>query len=731
MIKKYALPAGLCLLLSLSSFAQISQRTIDKTNCREGEEVEYCLTHKKMHELLKDPANQKFTLENELLQEQSRKAVANGVEKGIVYKIPVVFHVLHNNGIENISRAQIEDAVSILNRDFRRLNDDAATVATPFQGMPSDVEIEFVLATKAPNGACFSGITRTRHALALDGEDGGDQVDAIVAGNDVYQGQWPGNKYMNIFVCGEIGGAAGYTTKPWMSNMTNGIWILYNYVGSIEHSNTTKSRAMTHEVGHWLNLDHTWGGNNNPGNASSCSTDDDVDDTPVCIGVTSCQLSGNTCDDLNTAGGVSSSWGTNVIDNVENYMDYSYCSKMFTPGQKTRMRAALLSSVGGRSNLWTTSNLNATGATGAPATLCKTDFTMDKTIVCAGDSIVFTDETYNAATGWNWTTTGGTPASSTDQHPVITYNSPGTYSVTLSATDGSTTDVETKSMVINVLPAGASLPFYDGFESYTTLASSGKWFVDDINESNPFTLVNGVAHSGTKSVKLSNFNETGSGTDELSSTTIDLSSLAPTDNMTMSFRYSYKKKTSSNSEVLKIIVTSNCGDTWITRKTISGGTLSSLTTSSAWTPSSTSDWTTVHVTSITSAYFSPNFRFKFRFEGSGGNNLYLDDINLYSGDPSETIISAGINEQNSLLSDIGAYPNPTDGALNVHFSIPTNEKVELSIQDITGKIAQSQTVLAKTGSNLVMLDNDDLSAGLYFLSVRMGSNQRTIQFVVK
>ena len=123
------------------------------------------------------------------------------IEKGVVYKIPVVFHVLHNNGPENISDEQILDALSIMNRDFRLLNQDANNVQPEFQGMPTDVEVEFLLATKAPNGQCFKGITRTVNAITNNGADGGDQVDAIIAGNDVYNGAWPGNRYLNIFIC--------------------------------------------------------------------------------------------------------------------------------------------------------------------------------------------------------------------------------------------------------------------------------------------------------------------------------------------------------------------------------------------------------------------------------------------------------------------------------------------------------------------------------------------------
>ncbi len=112
------------------------------------------------------------------------------------------------------------------------------------------------------------------------------------------------------------------------------------------------SRALTHEVGHWLNLEHLWGPNNNPGTGSSCSSDDYVDDTPRCIGVTSCNLNSNSCsNDV-----IDGYWNSDVVDNVENYMEYSSCNKMFTNGQKNRMRAAMVSSIG--TSIWTTNNHN-------------------------------------------------------------------------------------------------------------------------------------------------------------------------------------------------------------------------------------------------------------------------------------------------------------------------------------------------------------------------------------
>ena len=535
MNSKISIAFSFVLFSFFTLFSQV-KRTIDPTNVRDGEQVEYCIQHKKMAALMQNPD---YVLQKQQDDIEFAKALKKAQPKGVVYRIPIVFHVLHNNGVENISDEQIMDQLAILNRDFRKQNADTATVQSDFVGMPTDAEIEFVLATKAPNGTCFKGITRTMNALSYDGADGDAQVTAIRNGNDVFNGSWPGNKYLNVFICGEIGGAAGYTTNPsgWSgTSMTNGIWILHDYVGSIGTSSVGTSRAFTHEVGHWLNLSHTWGGNNNPGNASSCSTDDGVDDTPNCIGVTSCLINANTCNSVN------SFWSYDVRDNVENYMDYSYCSKMYTGGQVDRMRAALQGTITGRFNLWQSANLTATGATG-DVYLCKAQFTTDRTTICLGDSIQLFDDSYNVVSGWNWEVTPATGwtfasgSAANSQNPTINFSQPGLYTVKLTATDGSATDDEIKNNYIRVLPDPSVLPYWEGFESYSTLTNVNNWEVYNPNNNNAWTIENTTGHSGAQCAKLVNFGQGVGSVDELTSAPIDLSVIPPTGTVTLSFRY--------------------------------------------------------------------------------------------------------------------------------------------------------------------------------------------------
>lgn len=755
-----------------------------------GEPVKYCSQHTKHAELMQNPQYaQQYTIDQEILRQNEELLANSAPTRGTVYKIPVVFHVLHNGGPENISREQILDGLAIMNRDWRKQNADTATVVAEFRDRIADIEIEFVLATKAPNGACFQGITRTRNALTSDGSDGGAQVNAIVAGNDVYNGQWPGNKYMNVFICQEIGGAAGYTTKPssWSgSAMTNGIWILSDYVGSIGTSSEYTSRTLTHEAGHWLNLSHTWGDTNDPGLADNCDTDDGVTDTPNTRGVTSCNLNENFC-------------GPRA--NVENYMDYSYCSKMFTEGQKIKTRAALNSSVGGRNNLWTTANLAATGADGN-LYLCEADFYSNKTSVCIGEEISFTDASFNKVTNWSWTFEGANISSSTEQNPTVIYTSPGVHAVTLTASDGSTTKTTTKTAYVRVFPQSEPIPFFDGFENYTTLVNNTKWDVENLQNNQTFDINTATSFGGAKCVKINNYNQASGSEDQLIGSPLDLSTVTSATNATMSFKFSYRKKNSANTEKLQVSISKDCGSTWSIVKNLSGTTLGTTVNTNAWTPSLPSDWTTVHVTNISSTFWVENFMYKFTFISTGGNNLYLDNINIYPGsssdapvlldtdndgitndsdpdddgdgvddltdalpyDPTETTDTDGdgtgnnadtdddndgvldsddpapldpllplasLTEKTNTHQDFIIMPNPTDNEFAIEYTSSTYENTIIELIDPLGKVVQRQHVNSSPGNNLVFMSAESYSSGLYLVKMTINNKTKFKRLIIK
>lgn len=720
-------PLLLFAITILSQFGFSQQHEIDYGNVRDGESVEYCRTHKEMKKFLLNPAYMKlYAADQAMLKAREEQMAQEKSTRGTVYTFPVVFHILHDGGNENISREQIEDAMAILNRDYRLQNIDANNVASAFQGMPSDVEIEFKLATKAPNGACFSGVTRTQNALTFDGSGGTflpgtPQVDAIVAGNDIFQGTWPGDEYLNIYVVAEADGAAGYTTNPnsWSaSSMYNGIWILHNYTGSIGTSSSFRSRALTHEVGHWLNLSHTWGPNNNPGNSASCSDDDQVTDTPNTVGVTSCSLTESTCGPL---------------ANVENYMDYSYCSKMFTAGQATRMRAATTSSI--RSNHWSATNLTNVGAVANPP-FCAANFFAERYTICEGETLNFTDDSYNGTvTGWDWTFTGGTPAVSTDQNPAIVYDTPGTYAVSLTATDGSTSFSETKNTYITVLPStGINLPIYEGFENATSIPNAD-WYVENPNNDVAWQITTTASATGGKSIRLNNYSNNEDGElDELVSHAFDLSNMA---SVTMTFNYAFSKKNSSvNSDKLQVLASDDCGATWAVRKSIATSQLPTnggAIVQSTFVPAA-DEWKEISVTSLVGSYLADRLRFKFVFTSGGGNDIYIDDINIYGTDTTGNQVGSPTIITEFISNDaVNVYPNPADDNISISIDLSNREDIlSVGVYDLLGKKVLSVYEGSEiAGQHIYNASTKDLSTGMYLVLINNGKNSVSQKLIVK
>ena len=675
----------------------------------------WCGTAKRMNDMWADPQQSQILLEDEQIRLNESNHPVNA-PKATIYNVPVVFHILHNGGPENISEAQIFNALEVINRDFRKQNADTAEVVSMFKPIIGDVEVEFLLATNAPDGSCFRGFTRTRSPLTFEGDDGGGQVNAVRNGNDVYQGNWPSNKYLNVYVIADAGGAGGYTNYPsnWnLGDMSNGIWILHTQFGEIGTSGLSAGRSLTHEIGHWLNLPHTWGSSNTPGLASNCNTDDGVNDTPLTIGVPGgCPLTQDDC---------------GPIANVQNYMDYALsCQSMFTNGQVSRMRTAIESGIGGRNNLWKASNLSATGA--GEMTLCKADFSANKTVICAGDVIQFNDLTYNSVNGWTWSFDGGIPTNSTEQNPSVTYSQPGVYEVELMATDGFSSNTESRLAYITVLNAASSLPFHESFENYTSLNGINEWIVENPGNDAKWEITTDAAFTGSKSVKLANFGQTSNDIDELFAASVDLSGVSET-NTTLSFRYAYRKRNTTDYEKLSVHFSGNCGATWSQKKTIPGSLLGNIITTTSWTPESASDWVTIHITNFNASFMTSDFRYKFMFQSDGGNNLYLDDINIYEGDPSDVIV-VGLEELTD-VKNVSLYPNPSAGEVNLNFSTSLNQSVEVGIFDLAGNEIQRKVIQAKTGQNLVMLNTDNCAKGMYFVKLKTGSSQQMLQFVKK
>jgi hypothetical protein len=132
---------------------------------------------------------------------------------------------------------------------------------------------------------------------------------------------------------------------------------------------------------------------------------------------------------------------------------------------------------------------------------------------------------------------------------------------------------------------------------------------------------------------------------------------------------------------------------------------------------------------ITSDYWVDNFRYKFQFEGSGGNNFYLDDINIYLGAQSNDIV-LGIEESVS-LNDLVLYPNPTEGELNLKFNLSAAQWTKVQITDVSGKLIETHRINGQEGDNLVVMNTSHLASGSYLISMDTPKGPKTLPFIVK
>jgi hypothetical protein len=242
-----------------------------------------------------------------------------------VRTVNTVVHVVHKTAAQNISDAQINSQIRILNEDFRKMNGDAGKVPAVFKPLQADCNIQFRLATKDIFGNATKGITRTKTNKSSFSFN--DAVkDADKGGAD----PWPARRYLNIWVCSLGGGLLGYAQFPGGPSATDGVVILNTAFGDTGTATDPfdLGRTTTHEVGHWLNLFHIWGDD-----GTGCKGSDYCADTPN-------QASENY--GKPTFPHISCKNGPNG-DLFMDYMDYvdDDAMFMFTQGQAARMNAAL------------------------------------------------------------------------------------------------------------------------------------------------------------------------------------------------------------------------------------------------------------------------------------------------------------------------------------------------------------------------------------------------------
>lgn len=428
------------------------------------------------------------------------------------YIIPVVVHVLHLGGTENISAAQVKSMVTAMNTLFGMessglsgLSSFAAfdTLVPYFNGADTVYvsgpgsqllnRFEFRLATLDPQGNCTDGINRIYTEKADDASD---------ATKFKGTGYWDRAKYFNIWTIKSFpdNSLLGYAQFPFAFGSqfpltsTDGIALLHSVVGTTGTAAGQTGATPTHEAGHWLGLFHVWG--------DACCGSDGIDDTPIHYGPDFCS-GGNpplgnppTCTVSFDNGGIKCPpslpytaecyTDTNSTDSAinaqnlvrryqvgrqwMNFMDYTSDEYqwMFSEQQYRKMNLTM-ETVEFRGSLSTDANVFATGTDDqAQASLCSAppkadlwsrdgsnDFVIKK-LICAGGDITYRDGTYNLSNPGSsahtraWDFVGGTPSTSTAIAPVVVYNTPGDYTAQLASTNAQGTSTKTWTDYIHV-----------------------------------------------------------------------------------------------------------------------------------------------------------------------------------------------------------------------------------------------------------------------------------------
>ena len=605
-------------ILTLIILAVASNLTLAQINPKK------CITTDLIKEELKNNVEYELMRQN-LINYQKKN-------KGIIYKnqplisIPVVVHVVHriqdNIGANtNISIAQIEDQLRILNEDFSKTNPEFPNPPrNTFASYAGNPELKFCLASIDPNGNQTTGVTRTSTSKSgWDADyESNDMKQASSGGID----NWDPLRYLNIWVCNLTnssggGQTLGYAYLPGLQGSNSQSWkdglvvdfMFFGTTGSV--SSSSDGRTTTHEIGHYLGLNHTFceSGGCCDNDLNSQYSWGDVDDTPatedIYFGSVNSNTSNNTCNDLS----YSNVFTNNVLDMDENYMSYASNTWMFSQGQVDAMLGTLNASTfqGGRANL---KNSSVTVNCGA---------------VISGS--------------WNCDSQGDCNDPGTGNGSYSSYND-------CLAACGCT---------------GNNLPIIEGFQNG---ALSNDWSIDNPDGSETWEINSDYGYNSSSSISIENSIYSANGEyDDLNSPMMNFTGAT---SVNLIFDYAYSLWTDPSlpqnwSDTLIILISSDCGLTWDKMWERAGAdlvTTNPIFNGTEWFPINNNDWESENI-NLNNYANKDGIMIKFRNVNQYENNLFLDNINITSNGISSV--------EEAQMSTVLVYPNPADKQIEVNY----------------------------------------------------------------
>ena len=705
----------------------------------------WCGSVEHRQELIADKPELTIVLEKRLeafnkLQEET---AWNSVKNDDHYIIPVVFHVIHEGGTENISLPQIQDQMRILNEDFARLNADTTNTPSVFAEYAGDANIEFRLAKIDPEGNCTQGVTRTYSNLTSGARN---NVKALI--------QWDPVSYMNVWVVksienfsedgGMVLGFAQFPDQLWTNADTDGIVIRHNYCGSIETGQGNYGRTLTHEAGHWLNLRHIWGDDD-------CGNDY-VNDTP-----TSQEPNYGVCDTNGDSSGGNFPYHVGTCSESSNqtitqasgemfmnYMDYSddHCMNMFSLGQGERMRSALTTY---RNDLIDESNLIATGTNNDYVAVdCApiSEFTANFTYGCTGDGFNYESNAYNtpidSISSYEWTFEGGTPSSSTEQNPSVVYNESGFFSTTLTVTNNVGSSSLTREAYVNISDDNANMtgPYFQNFESpgfpmfennptwnWTVSESEDPSWERTTEAASPnLSPIDNGENNASFRIRSSEFEQL----EEkhiLITPSIDLSDVSTP--VRAYFDLAHARRNGNSNDLLLIHISDDCGRSWTKRfekdtdeLTTNGGGNNFFD----FVPSD-SQWEEVSI-NLNNYSGEGNVMLKFEFSGEEGNWLYIDNFVVCNSN------ELFINDHP--FTELNIFPNPSKGDATIEFELYQDAEVQIALSNLYGAVLAQENFELKAAVNRIQLNEiySSLKPGVYFVQLTQNNSGITKKIVI-
>lgn len=639
--------------------------------------------------------------------------------------IPVVVHVVLSNPAQ-VTDMQVLNQLQALNLDYIAANTDISKVPPIWQSIIGNPEIQFCLAVRTPDGDPSSGITRTtttHGAFAVDGS--GRDVKYTATGGAP---GWDNTRYLNIWVCDLSGDYLGVATPPGniFPAAEDGVVVDYK---AFSTSGTAQApfnlgRTLTHEIGHFFGLRHTWADDN-----GGCTSDDGVDDTPLqgdhTYGCPTFPLTDN-CSA--TAPGIM----------FMNYMDYvnDACMYLFTTGQTDRMRNAIDAQRASliTSNGCTPVNLKARDAGIAAVSqpegyLCEAGQTPVVTLKNRGANIL-------TAVTIRYTINNGTPVNYSWTGSLASLQQTEVTLPTLTAGEGTFTF-----KAYTVLPNGAaddapendtaavtynyrrevSIPFSETFDNGSTFPPAG---FSINNPDRSFTWERGTTGSkgSNSSALMRNLGYARNDeTDDLLGPVVDASTA---DSVFLTFDVAAAAATLVTTpanpwDTLEIFVTMDCGKTLIpTGYKKYGSTLitkqSPITTE--FIPNA-NEWRTDSV-DLTALVLHKKFRVVFRNTTNYENNVYIDNINITKKDVNSTLRDKGI-----LI-----WPNAFSRKFYIEFGTWPEDLQGIAIFDAAGRLVYQQQPVIRAG-NRVTIDLVNGANGVYFVKLFYTQQVRTYKIV--